>query len=56
MSTWRLTVIVDDRMKEIAFVSTYWITSHSVFTQYIIAVYGYHKLRLINSYTPPRAY
>ena len=36
-STWRVVVVVNDRVKEVTLVSTNWISSHPVFSQHIIA-------------------
>ena len=36
--TWRLSVVVDDWMEEVALVGFYGITSHSVRTQHIVTV------------------
>lgn len=38
--TWRLTIIVNDRMKEVALVCTQRVAGHSVFMQHIIAKFG----------------
>ena len=37
--TWGLAVVVDDRVKKVALVSTQWITSHPVLSQDIIATW-----------------